>query len=363
MSAKQLKEMFAQISEIVESNCGIADESGLILASTNDSCTGYIEDSILEHTINGDLYTYKGFTYKRLSFSNRYEYILFIKGDSVEKLKYLSLISLSIKNSGLYYDERLDKVNFVKNIMLNNVLPGDIMLRAKELHVSPSVKRVVFLIRTENVKDTSPYDIILSIFPNRNKDYIIVIDEENIALVKEFKSEDEEKITGDVERISRIIVDNLNSELMVKTVVGIGNPSHNIRDIARSYKEAQTALIVGSIFETDKSVVYYNNLGIGRLIYQLPTTLCNLFLKEVFSDDSLGLLDPETVNTIQKFFENNLNVSETSRQLYVHRNTLVYRLDKIQKLTGLDLRMFDDALTFKFSMMIKRYLDKTDKHS
>lgn len=362
MSAKQLKGMFAQISGIIETACGIADENGSILASTDITHTGNIDDGVLEQLVNGEILTVNGFSYQRLSYSNRYEYIVFIKGTSAENLRCLALIALSIKNSGVYYDERLDKVNFIKNVMLNNVLHGDIMLRAKELQVSTTARRVVFLIRTENSRDASPYDIILSIFPNRNRDYIVVIDEENIALVKEFRAEDEEKISFDVERIGKIIVDNLNSELMVKTVVGIGNSVHSIREISRSYKEAQTALIVGSIFEADKSIVYYNNLGIGRLIYQLPTTLCNLFLNEVFSDDSLNLLDSETVNTIQKFFENNLNVSETSRQLYVHRNTLVYRLDKIQKLTGLDLRMFDDALTFKFSMMIKRYLDKMDKN-
>ena len=120
------------------------------------------------------------------------------------------------------------------------------------------------------------------------------------------------------------------------------------------------AIEVGKVFENDKMIVHYDNLGIGRLIYQLPTTLCEMYLNEVFKKNSIDSLDQETLYTINKFFENNLNVSETSRKLFVHRNTLVYRLEKIKKLTGLDLREFDHAIVFKVALMVKKYLSSRD---
>lgn len=343
--------------------CGVTDENGVILACTDESKVGHIDDCVADLPDNDiSIHIINNVAYQRIVVNSRYEYVVFICSDKNESLKYLSLIALNVKNISLYYDDKFDKSNFIKNVMMNNILPGDITLRAKELHVSNNVSRVVFLIRTDANKDISPYEVILSIFPNRNKDFVVIIDEENIALVKELRAEGEDKAAKEIERIAKTIVDTLNGELMVKAIVGIGTIVNTIRDIARSYKEAQTALLVGSIFENEKSLIYYNNLGIGRLIYQLPTTLCKLFLNEVFKDNSLERLDTETIHTINKFFENSLNVSETARQLYVHRNTLVYRLDKIQKMTGLDLRMFDDALIFKFSMMVKKYLDKMQKN-
>ena len=146
------------------------------------------------------------------------------------------------------------------------------------------------------------------------------------------------------------------SELLSKTEIGIGTVAPTLKDLAVSYKEAQSAINIGKMFDVERDVMSYENLGIGRLIYQLPTTLCELFLGEVFRKGSIEELDQEILFTIQKFFENNLNVSETSRQLYVHRNTLVYRLDKIQKITGLDLRIFDQAIIFKVAMMVNKYL-------
>jgi len=356
LSVKLFRELVRQVEYIVNQECGIMDENGLILACSNESKVGKSDHNIQQITDSDEqLIILDGKGYQKVNINNRYEYIVFLDSDNEESLRYLSLIALNVKNMGVYYDEKFDRSNFTRNIILNNILPGDITLRAKELRVASNAYRVVFLVKTEGVKDAHPYEVILSLFPNRTKDFIIVIDDESTVLVKELKSENDIR---EVERIAKIIINTLNTELMVRAMVGIGTIVSNIRDIGRSYKEAQTALLVGGIFENEKTIINYNNLGIGRLIYQLPTTLCKLFLKEVFKNNSLELLDGEMFHTIQKFFENDLNVSETSRQLYVHRNTLVYRLDKIQKLTGLDLRKFDDALIFKFSIMVKKYLDK-----
>ena len=255
-----------------------------------------------------------------------------------------------------YYDEKYDRNNFVKNIILDNVLPGDISLKARELHFNSDISRVVFLISVISSNDVSAYDVIQNLFPDKNKDFVININETDIALVKEIRSNIDPR---DIDKLAGSIVDTLSSEFYTHCVVGIGTVVDSIKDLARSFKEAQIALEVGKVFDTEKTIVSYNNLGIARLIYQLPTTLCEMFLKEVFKRGSIESLDHETLFTIQRFFENNLNVSETSRKLFVHRNTLVYRLEKIKKITGLDLREFEDAIVFKVALMVKKYLSSS----
>ena len=239
------------------------------------------------------------------------------------------------------------------NVVLDNILPGDIYVKARELHFNNDVERVALLIRILSSNDVSAYDVIQNLFPDKQKDFVFSINENDIVLIKEIRSGIE---TRDLEKLARSIVDTLSSEFYTRAVVGIGTAVTGVKEIARSFKEAQLALEVGKVFDTEKSIVSYDNLGIARLIYQLPTTLCETFLKEVFRRGSIDSLDQETLFTIQRFFENNLNVSETSRKLFVHRNTLVYRLEKIKKLTGLDLREFDHAIVFKIALMVKRYL-------
>ena len=233
------------------------------------------------------------------------------------------------------------------------MLPGDISLKARELHFNSDISRVVFLISVISSNDVSAYDVIQNLFPDKNKDFVFNITETDIEIPKEVKNNIDVR---DLEKLARSISDTLSSEFFTKVNVGIGTPVVGVKDLARSFKEAQTALEVGKVFDTDKNIVSYDNLGIARLIYHLPTTLCETFLKEVFKKNSIESLDHETLFTIQKFFENSLNVSETSRKLFVHRNTLVYRLDKIKKLTGLDLREFDHAIIFKIALMVKKYL-------
>ncbi len=359
MSVKLFQNLIYQIRDIISCEFGIMDESGLILACSDERKVGrnFIQ---VDRVINSKdkIVLLEGYAYQKLYIKNKLELIAYLNSADEPDLKVLSLISLNISNMKLFYEDKYDKCTFMKNIILDNILPGDIPLRSKELHLLNNVNRVAALIKTEKSKDIYVHDVIQGLFPNKAKDFIIVLDEENTVLIKELKNKDDYK---EIEKAAGSILNTLNTEVMIKATIGIGTIVDNIRDIGRSFKEAQMALLVGGIFENEKSVINYNNLGIGRLIYQLPTTLCDLFLKEVFKEDSLEALDHETVYTIQKFFENNLNVSETARQLYVHRNTLVYRLDKIQKMTGLDIRMFDNAITFQVAMLVKRYLEKAEK--
>ena len=206
---------------------------------------------------------------------------------------------------------------------------------------------------TKNEKDMNAMETLKSLFSPQQGDYVTAVDEKNLILIKNL-SDDEDY--DDLEQVGKMIVDMMNTEAMTKVRVAYGTIVKEIKEVSKSYKEAKMALDVGKIFYEEKEIVAYNSLGIGRLIYQLPINLCQIFMKEIFGDNIPDDMDEETITTINKFFDNNLNVSETSRQLYVHRNTLVYRIEKIQKATGLDLRVFDDALTFKIALMVVNYM-------
>ena len=240
---------------------------------------------------------------------------------------------------------------------MDNILPGDIYIRAKELHFATDAPRAVFLVRQIGHGDVATVDILSGMFPDKAQDFVLSINETDIAVVKQITAA---TTAEDLDAIARQIEDTLKNELFIKTVIGIGTVAEHLRELADSYKDAQTAIDVGKVFDTERSIINYENLGIGRLIYQLPTTLCDIFLSEVFKKSSIDALDQETLFTINKFFENNLNVSETSRKLFVHRNTLVYRLEKIKKLTGLDLRQFDHAIVFKVALMVRKYLSSRE---
>ena len=270
------------------------------------------------------------------------------------------LLSFQIQNLFVAYKERFDKDNFIKNLLLDNLLRVDMYTRAEKLHIETDVKRVVYIIETKHEKDTSALETVRTLFAGKVRDFITAVDEKNIILVKEVKGTE---TYDELDKTAEVIIDMLNTEAMSAAHIAYGTIVNDIREVSRSYKEAKMALDVGKIFysekviiDSDKNVVAYNRLGIGRLIYQLPMPLCQMFIKEIFDGKSPDEFDEETLSTINKFFENSLNVSETSRQLYIHRNTLVYRLDKLQKSTGLDLRIFDDAITFKIALMVVKYM-------
>ena len=228
-----------------------------------------------------------------------------------------------------------------------------VQYRYKKLHIENNVSRIVYLIETNIDKEMNVVEIVRGIFPAKTKDFVTAVDEHSIILVKELR---DKEATDEIDRIAKVIEETLNTETNSKVYISSGTVVGDLKDVSRSYKEAKMALEVGKIFETDKYIVNYEKLGIGRLIYQLPLPLCRMFIKEVLHGLTMDDFDDETLATVNKFFENNLNVSETSRQLYIHRNTLVYRLDKLQKYTGLDLRVFEDAITFKIALMVVKYM-------
>ena len=281
------------------------------------------------------------------------EYILVARGSSEDTYMIGKVAVSEIQNLIVAYKERFDKNNFIQNLLLDNLLLVDIYNRAKKLHIEVEARRVVYMIETKQEKDMNARELLKTLFATRTRDFITAVDERSIILIHELR---EDEGYEDVEQVANMMKDMLNSEAMASVRISYGTIVNEIKQVSKSYKEAKMALDVGKIFYSEKRIIAYSTLGIGRLIYQLPISLCEMFMHEVFGDNIPDSLDEETLTTINKFFENNLNVSETSRQLYVHRNTLVYRLEKLQKSTGLDIRKFDDALTFKIALMVVNYM-------
>lgn len=354
MSNRLFQSVVHQMRDAVDRTVGIADQSFMVIASSELGMIGtHVEITSADIRTKSEAFTCGGYTYKPFGSDGKPEYIMFVEGTDDDAAKFVNLMAVSMVNLKHYYDEKYDRANFVKNVILDNILASDIYVKARELHFNTEVSHVVLLVKLITKSDVVVFDIIQNLFPDKQKDFVINISQTEIAIVKEIKNDIS---TKDLENLARSIVDTLSSEFYLHAGVSIGSVVEGVKDLARSFKEAQVALEVGKVFDTEKSIISYDNLGIARLIYQLPTTLCETFLREVFKRGSIESLDQETLFTIQKFFENNLNVSETSRKLFVHRNTLVYRLEKIRKLTGLDLREFEHAIVFKIALMVKKYL-------
>ncbi|MBE6530133.1 MAG: PucR family transcriptional regulator [Ruminococcaceae bacterium] len=355
MSNKLFQGVIHQMKDAIDRVIGVIDETGVVISCSELVRIGEVKQGVREAlSFAGDVTAIDGYTYRALTGGLKSDYIVFVEGEDKMAEKMSKLLAISLGNIKNLYDEKYDKGSFIKNIILDNILPSDIYIKSKELHFNTEESRVVFLIKFFGKTDMMPFEMLQNMFPDKAKDYVISVGEHDIVLVKYIKPGTDSR---EMEKIATNIADTLSTEFYTKVSIGISTVVDNIKDLARAYKEAQVALDVGKVFETEKNILSYENLGIGRLIYQLPTTLCEMFLQEVFKRGSLESLDRETLLTIQCFFENNLNVSETSRKLFVHRNTLVYRLEKIRKLTGLDLREFEHAITFKVALMVKKYLN------
>ena len=342
------------LKNIIRRELSDAEREGKIVATTEESMVNtVIENADIFIQSPADNQLVQGYQYFKVFDNGSPEYIVMIKGEDEEAYRIGKITAFQIQNLLVAYKERFDGDNFIKNLLLDNLLLVDIYSRAKKLRIENNVPRVVFLIETEIDKEFNVVEIVRSIFPTKQKDFVTAVDEKSIILVKELKEKDSKE---EIDQISKHIYDTLSAEAMTSVYVAIGTVVNDLKNVSASYKEAKMALEVGKIFEENKKIVNYEQLGIGRLIYQLPAPLCKMFINEVLHGLSMDQFDEETLTTVNKFFENNLNVSETSRQLYIHRNTLVYRLDKLQKMTGLDLRNFDDAIIFKIMLMVSKYM-------
>ena len=342
------------LKNIIRRELSVAEREGKIVATTEESMVNTVienADIFIQSPAENQLV--QGYQYFKVFDNGSPEYIVMINGEDEEAYRIGKITAFQIQNLLVAYKERFDGDNFIKNLLLDNLLLVDIYSRAKKLRIENNVPRVVFLIETEIDKEFNVVEIVRSIFPTKQKDFVTAVDEKSIILVKELKEKDSKE---EIDQISKHIYDTLSAEAMTSVYVAIGTVVNDLKNVSASYKEAKMALEVGKIFEENKKIVNYEQLGIGRLIYQLPAPLCKMFINEVLHGLSMDQFDEETLTTVNEFYENNLNVSEASRQLYIHRNTLVYRLDKLQKMTGLDLRNFDDAIIFKIMLMVSKYM-------
>ena len=331
----------------------VLDTEGKELASTLDNAQERNSAVISFVESPADSQVIQGCQFFKIFDEQRLEYVLLAEGDSETAYMLGKVAAFQIHSLLVAYKERFDKDNFIKNLLLDNLLLVDIYNRAKKLHIDTEVKRVIFIIETKHEKDTNALDNVRNLLGNRTRDFVTAVDEKNIIVVKELEPNDGHT---ELEKIAENMYTLLKEDGEEDVLIAYGTVVNDIKEVSKSYKEAKLALDVGKIFFSERSVIAYSALGIGRLIYQLPIPLCKMFIREIFEGKSPDDFDEETLTTINKFFENNLNVSETSRQLYIHRNTLVYRLDKLQKSTGLDLRVFEDAITFKIALMVVKYM-------
>lgn len=331
----------------------VMDTDGKSLASTFAEQENY-EASVLSFVDSpADSQVIQGYQFFKIFDEHQLEYILLANGGSDDVYMVGKVAAFQIQTLLTAYKERFDKDNFIKNLLLDNLLLVDIYNRAKKLHIDTEVRRVIFIVETAREKDSSMLDHVRGLLGSKTKDFVTAVDEKDIIIVKELGPNDGHAELG---KTAENILELLEGEGEEDIRVAYGTVINDIKEVSKSYKEAKLALDVGKIFFDERKIIAYSTLGIGRLIYQLPIPLCKMFIREIFEGKSPDEFDEETLTTINKFFENSLNVSETSRQLYIHRNTLVYRLDKLQKSTGLDLRVFEDAITFKIALMVVKYM-------
>lgn len=331
----------------------VMDTDGKALASTLSEQANYEEEVVSFVESPADSQVVQGCQFFKIFDEHQLEYILMAGGESDDVYMVGKIAAFQIQNLLVAYKERFDKDNFIKNLLLDNLLLVDIYNRAQKLHIDTEVRRVIFIIETKHEKDSNTLDSVRGMLGNRTRDFVTAVDEKNIIVVKELEDGDG---YPELEKTAQNLYSMLKEEEGEDVLIAYGTIVGDIKEVSKSYKEAKLALDVGKIFCGEKKVIAFSALGIGRLIYQLPIPLCKMFIREIFEGKSPDDFDEETLTTINKFFENNLNVSETSRQLYIHRNTLVYRLDKLQKSTGLDLRVFEDAITFKIALMVVKYM-------
>ena len=332
----------------------VLDTEGKALATTFEDTWNY-ESAVLSFVESpADSQVIQGCQFFKIFDEQQLEYVLLAGGESEDVYMLGKIAAFQVQSLLVAYKERFDKDNFIKNLLLDNLLLVDIYNRAKKLHIDTEAKRVIFIIETSHEKDSVALDNVRNLLGGKSRDFVTAVDEKNIIVVKELADKDGSR---ELEKMAKEMMEILRAESEDDKIhIAYGTVVNDIKEVSKSYKEAKLALDVGKIFFDEKDIVAYSTLGIGRLIYQLPIPLCKMFIKEIFEGKSPDEFDEETLTTINKFFENSLNVSETSRQLYIHRNTLVYRLDKLQKSTGLDLRVFEDAITFKIALMVAKYM-------
>jgi carbohydrate diacid regulator len=345
-----MKEATNRTVGVVDLDGSVVASSDLYFVGSNIGALQIMSDASGDRVVRRD-----GRTFKLLGNPGAmHDYAVFSDGEDDVARTICIMAAVAISSARYYYEENHDRNAFIKNIMSDNILPGEVFARARELQFNIEAPRLVIAIRITAATDVPIVEFLQTVFQDRQREFVLSMGETVIAVVTEIPANADARF---VKKLAAGIERKIRDEYDIRPIIGVGTSARHLRELADKYKEALVAIEVGNVFETDKTIIYYENLGIGRLIYQLPMTLCEMFLSEVFKKNPIEALDAETLYTINKFFENSLNVSETSRRLFVHRNTLVYRLEKIKKITGLDLREFEQAIVFQVALLVNKYLN------
>ena len=356
ISVQKILNMVNEIKEITKLEVVLYHVSGKIIAQTMH-IGEEIEDMLMQFAFSeAEQQTYMDYQFYKILVEQESDYVLLTKGNVENSFVIGQMAVCQIRNMILSKSESFDRNNFIQNILLGNLLTVDIFSKARRLHIDAK-PRVAYVIDTGSKSTDIVIELVKNLSDLKAGDFVTSIDENNVVLIKDVSHIQKDNIEEELHEIAVSLADSLHMEAMTKVRIGYGNVIEQIPDIMQSYQEAKLALEVGKVFYAQMDTISYGKLGIGRLIYQLPMSLCEMFIKEVFGNTLPEILeDEEAMNTINKFFENNLNISETARQLYVHRNTLVYRLERIQKAIGLDIRAFDDAMTFRIAVMVLAHM-------
>ena len=352
ITAQVIQSCLDDLKTITKVDLAVVDVEGVMVAKNSDRFEQNVEFVTEFAASPAGSQVLQGCQYLKIYDEEDPVYVL-LCGDSSEEYMIGKIAVSNIQNLITAYKERFDRNNFFQNLILDNLLLVDIYNRAKKLHIEILKPRVVLLLEIPAGKENYAMEFLKSMFSAQSGDYVTAVDENTLIVIKQVEAKDS---YAEVVEVAETTVAMMNTEAMINVRVAYGTIVEELKDVSKSYKEAKMALDVGKIFYAEKTVTAYSTLGIGRLIYQLPINLCEMFIEEIFGGKVPEELDEETLTTINTFLENNLNVSETSRQLYVHRNTLLYRLEKLEKYTGLDIRIFDDALTLKIALMVVRYM-------
>ena len=334
------------IKKISKVDLFVYDFKGKIVANTSEA-DDKISDAVIKFVESKkDKDEKSSLCFYRINETN---FVLVASGKDAKMVGEMTAFQIENLNSAGATEEN----DFLKKLITNDILPTDLKNQTKQMGVEVKGAKCVFIIESEHEKNGIVIEALKNVLVDET-DLISDVDDKNIVLVKELV---DTKDLKEASEIAYAIVDMLNTEIMQNAKVSYSSVISNIKDTANAYNEARVALDAGKIFRNEEQVISYNQIGIEKLIYQMPLATCKDFINEVFGGEAPDVFDNETAVTVEKMFENNLNISEASRQLFIHRNTLVYRLDKIYKSTGFDLREFEDAMMFRVVMMMQKYIE------
>ncbi|MDO4621930.1 MAG: helix-turn-helix domain-containing protein [Eubacteriales bacterium] len=361
LSGTLLAKALQELVHITDAELLLTAHTGEVIADFSADLAQYLPNTQEFMQSSADNMIIDSVFFNKVFDEDRPRYALLTRGLHAEAISRIAVSEL--QNMLAVSHEKSDRNQFIQDVLLGNLQPSDIQLSARRMKIREEAERVVFLTETDIHTTDVAFRTLKALYSTAGSGtFLSVVDPAHIAITVEI---DARSSVGFIEKTARTLADMLNMEAMIAVRIAYGTPKSSLLQLSQSYKEAQLAMQVGTIFTPDKYIFSYGSLGIGRLIYQLPPSLCELFMKETFDHDVFDELDEETMQLIRQFFSNNLNISETARQLYLHRNTLVYRMEKLEKTCGLDIRKFDDAMTFRIAMMVHDYLqhiEHTEKH-